>query len=188
VTGLRLQSERLLLVAATLESARAEIAGRAELAAFLECETPDDWPPPLNDADSMHWFLDFINENPDAAGWGFWYFTTLANGRRVLVGNGGFKGRPTEDSTVEIGYSVLPRFHRRGYASEAVETLVAWAFAQNGVGRVIAHTFPELEPSIGVLRKCGFAFVGKGEEERTIMFERWPGGGGAPGVTNEPAS
>ena len=61
---------------------------------------------------------------------------------------------------------------RRGYASEAVEALVAWAFGHPEVTRVIAETYPELVASVGVLEETGFRFIGAGSEERVIRFER----------------
>jgi RimJ/RimL family protein N-acetyltransferase len=61
---------------------------------------------------------------------------------------------------------------RQGFASEAVDALVEWAFSHAFVTRVIAHTLPVLAPSIRVLEKNGFVFLGDGEEEGTIVFER----------------
>ena len=48
---------------------------------------------------------------------------------RELVGNGGFKGPPSASGVVEIGYSILPAFQRRGFATEAARCLMAAAFA-----------------------------------------------------------
>jgi len=39
------------------------------------------------------------------------------------------------------------------------------------VQRAIAEALPELTPSIGVLRKCGFRFIGDGAEPGVIRFE-----------------
>ncbi len=80
--------------------------------------------------------------------------------------------RVAADGTVEVGYSVLEAHQRRGYASEAVEALVGWAFGHPEVTRVIAETYPELVPSVGVLEKTGFRLIGAGSEERVIRFER----------------
>jgi ribosomal-protein-alanine N-acetyltransferase len=66
----------------------------------------------------------------------------------------------------------LEAHQRRGYASEAVEALVGWAFGHPEVTRVIAETYPELVPSVGVLEKTGFRLIGAGSEERVIRFER----------------
>ena len=101
------------------------------------------------------------------------YFVLLAGetGERVLIGTIGYKGPPSPDGTVEVGYGIVNDHQRRGYASEAVRALVAHAFAVPEVHRVIAETLPELTPSIGVLRKCGFELTGEGSEPGVIRFE-----------------
>lgn len=76
-----------------------------------------------------------------------------------------------EDGVVEIGYSVVPRWQRRGYASEIVDALIARALELPRVTRVIAHTTPGNTGSIGVLRRCGFTDAGAGAERGTIRFE-----------------
>ena len=37
--------------------------------------------------------------------------------------------------------------------------------------RVTAETYPELVGSIGVLRRCGFRFIGEGSEVGVIRYE-----------------
>jgi ribosomal-protein-alanine N-acetyltransferase len=90
---------------------------------------------------------------------------------RTLIGSAGYKGPPSADGMVEVGYGIVRDHQRQGYASEAVRGLVAHAFALPTVRRVIAETLPELIPSIGVLRKCGFRFIGNGSEPGVIRFE-----------------
>jgi RimJ/RimL family protein N-acetyltransferase len=51
-----------------------------------------------------------------------------------------------------------------------VRAFISRAFADARVRRVIAETMPNLEPSIGVLTKCGFAFTGDGSEPGVIRF------------------
>ena len=170
---LRIETNRLDLIAATEGMVRAELEDRARLASLLGAEVPADWPPPLNDADSMRWVLNVMRATPAIEGWITWYFLLRRDGAAPLaIGNGGFKGVPAADGTVEIGYSVREENQRQGYASEAVDALVEWAFSHAFVTRVIAHTLPVLAPSIRVLEKNGFAFLGDGEEEGTIVFER----------------
>ena len=89
----------------------------------------------------------------------------------MLVGAGGYKGRPSPEGTVEIGYSIVPEYQRRGLATEAAAALVARAFCDTRVNRVIAETLPKLAPSIGVLRKNGFRLIGEGSEPEVIRFE-----------------
>jgi RimJ/RimL family protein N-acetyltransferase len=41
---------------------------------------------------------------------------------------------------------------------------------------VILETLPDLTPSIGVLEKCGFRFIGEGSESGVVRYERRTGG------------
>jgi hypothetical protein len=56
-------------------------------------------------------------------------------------------------------------------APEAVRGLLARAFDVPAVHHVVAETMPELIPSIGVLRKCGFRLISEGSEPGVIRFE-----------------
>ena len=61
--------------------------------------------------------------------------------------------------------------------SEATAGLATFAFGHRVVNAVAAQTLPHLEPSIGVLEKCGFRFEGPGAAEGVIRFvltrEEW---------------
>ena len=168
------RTERLELIPGTSELTQAEIEDRARFAALLGVAPPADWPPPLNDTDSMAYFARYLAEHPDAVGFGVWYFVRAADGERTLIGNGGFKGLPDAGGTVEIGYSLLEAYQRQGYGTEVVRGLVDWAFAQPGVHRLIAETLPELIPSIRVLEKNGFRHIGAGSEPGVIRLELGP--------------
>jgi ribosomal-protein-alanine N-acetyltransferase len=171
--SLKINTERLELIAGTPELARANIESRARFAELLEARVPEAWPPPLNDLDSMRWVARYLEEHADGVGWVTWYFVLRESGagERVAIGNGGFKGLPDEAGTVEVGYSVLEEFQRLGLASEAVRGLIEWAFAHPEVTRVIAETYPVLTKSIRVMEKNGLVFIGDGSEEGVIRYE-----------------
>jgi len=78
---------------------------------------------------------------------------------------------------VEIGYSVLPSFRVQGYATEAVERLVWWAFSHHHVVEVVAETLPHLRQSIRVMEKNGFTFQGPGSEHGVIRYAVRKSGG-----------
>ena len=165
-------TSRLVLVAVTLDMQVAELEDRSRFATHLDADVPVDWPPPLNDEASMHWTLNYLREHPRDEGWAKWYFLlSRPGGRPILIGNGGFAGAPTDDGTVELGYSIMESYQRQGFAPEAVRGMIAWALAHAHVTRLIAHTLPDLRPSIRVLEKCGFRFAGAGSEEGTIRYE-----------------
>ena len=165
-------TERLLLVPATPELTRSALAGSSALAASLRALVPATWPPEYLDAPSLEYTLARLAEGPDNAGW--WLHLVVLKGAgesRTLIGSGGYKGPPSADGTVEVGYGIVSDHRRRGYASEATRGLLAHAFAMPAVRRVIAETLPELTPSIGVLEKCGFRLIGEGSEPGVIRFE-----------------
>jgi RimJ/RimL family protein N-acetyltransferase len=167
---LHLRTERLQLVAVTLELARAELASPRRLEKLLGAHVPPSWPPPLNDEKTLRWTIDYLAATPDGVGWGAWYFLHKEHGELRAVGQGGFTGKPTGEGVVEIGYSIVPEAHRFGFAPEAVRALVAWAFGHREVKRVTAQTLPQLRPSIRVLEKCGFTFTGVGSEAGAVAY------------------
>ena len=110
-----------------------------------------------------------LEENADAIGWLLWYMLRTIEGRPRAIGVAGFTGPPV-DGRCEIVYSVMPDQQRRGYATEAVRALLQRAFASPGVDEVIAYTYPNLTPSIGVLTQCRFMFDGPGNEIGTVRY------------------
>jgi RimJ/RimL family protein N-acetyltransferase len=165
-------TERLILVPATPELTQSALAGSSALAAALRAAVPATWPPEYLDAPALTYTLERLAEDPGNAGW-WLHFIVLKDddGRRTLIGSGGYKGPPSADGTVEVGYGIVSDHRRRGYASEATRGLLANAFANPAVKRAIAETLPELAPSIGVLTKCGFRLIGEGSEPGVIRFE-----------------
>jgi len=166
-----LATERLELVRATAERLRADLAGPAALAVALAAIVPENWPPDLYDRGATEWALRYAIEHPVQLQWGMYYvIDPAAPGGPTAAGVVGFKGTP-EDGVVELGYSILPQFRRRGYASETVAALVELAFAHEEVDRIVAQTLPEFGASIGVLLRSGFVFAGAGTDAGAIRYE-----------------
>jgi RimJ/RimL family protein N-acetyltransferase len=64
-----------------------------------------------------------------------------------------------EVGTLEIGYAVVESQRNRGYATAAVEALVAKGREASEVRRIVAHTPLERPASGHVVEKAGFAMV-----------------------------
>lgn len=168
-------TDRLDLIAATLELCEAEVAGRAALAASLRARVPEAWPPPVFEAEDVARVRDQLGAHPALAEWTLYYILlrpTVDNSTASLIGIAGFVGPPTTEGVVEIGYAILPDFQRNGYATEAVTALISRAFADPAVERITATTYETLQPSIGVLQKTGFLLVGGPDAKGIMRFER----------------
>ena len=137
------------------------------LARALGVDVPDNWPVENYDDECLVWWRKVLDRDAAAEPWLLRYF--IERESNVLVGFGG--GGEVKDGAWTIGYSVLPQFRRRGYASEATAALIAQAFEHEEVERIIAETYPELVASIGVMEKNGFRFAGPGDGERVIRYE-----------------
>jgi ribosomal-protein-alanine N-acetyltransferase len=78
-----------------------------------------------------------------------------------VIGSIGFKGPPDDSGMVEIAYGIVPDFQGRGYATEAAQAGVAFAFGCDWVRMVRAHTRPTPNASTRVLTKCSFERIGE---------------------------
>jgi len=74
---------------------------------------------------------------------------------------------------VEIGYGVATEHQGKGYATEAAEALVNFAFSHGQVRVVRAHTRPEPNPSARVLTKAGFQRIGEAIDPEDGLVWRW---------------
>jgi ribosomal-protein-alanine N-acetyltransferase len=170
-----LLTARLRLVAASPLLLRAEMASAQALAAALGADLPATWPPELFEADDIERSL-ALAEQPGTGGFNLWYLVTRqalgGRGRGLLAGVAGFGGLPDEAGVATLGYSVVTEARRRGFASEAVEALVAFAFADPRTRQLAAETFETLIPSIGVLERCHFRREGEAITPGAIRFVR----------------
>jgi ribosomal-protein-alanine N-acetyltransferase len=130
------------------------------LAEKLNSIVSKKWPSGEYDRDAMEFFLScFESGGKSAKGWYAINIDAISK-KRSLVGSGGYFGPPDREGVVEIGYSVLPEWQRRGYATEIVNSLVSHDFFYEKTKNIVAHTLPENEASIRVLISTGFKEVG----------------------------
>jgi ribosomal-protein-alanine N-acetyltransferase len=85
---------------------------------------------------------------------GFWA-ATLKDSKKLIGQVSFFTAGPEFLHTWEIGYIFNPAFQNKGYASEAVQAIIKYAFTELGAHRIIGHCSPDNIPSWKVLEKCG---------------------------------
>lgn len=133
-----------------------------------------EWPPAEIDEAAVEWLRAARLAHPSDEG----CLLRLAVLRtpRLLVGTAGFKGPPTPEGRMDVGYSIIESHQRQGLATEAVEGLMTWAFEDPRVRLVVGETYTHLPASIRVLEKNGFRFAGVGPgfmgEENVSRYER----------------
>jgi RimJ/RimL family protein N-acetyltransferase len=168
---MELHTSRMRLVASTVELVRAELFDREAFARALAVEVPPDWPPD-EAADAVPWFLERLEESAGAdEGWYGFYGVALDGVRPVLVGGGGTIG-PPQGGSVEIGYSVLPAFQRRGYALDMMTAIIAWIAADARVAQITAETDSDNVASQNLLERLGFTEIGPGREPGSLHLAR----------------
>jgi RimJ/RimL family protein N-acetyltransferase len=160
-------SERLKLIPLTHEllqlchTNRAAMEQRIGLHVSRMQVTPE-YQAEIDDA-MLNFWLPQTLEHPDKY---FWYtsWEIVLKSTNTSIGGIGFAGYPNEHGETQVGYMIDGQQQRKGYATEALQTIVAWAFQQQGVQSVIAQTPPDNFASQATLLKNGFIADGAGEE------------------------
>lgn len=139
-------------------------ASRSQMEAAIEAESDEEM------KKAYHEMLDGCLQHPGQWDWYAMWMIELHDGTHI--GDLCFKGL-IPDSNPEIGYGILPEYQGQGYASEAVQAAVIWAFQDPVVSAVEAETDPENTASQRVLQKCGFTPTGIiGEEGPRFLLSR----------------
>lgn len=113
--------------------------------------------------------LDGALAHPDKRAWYAMWMIELRDGTHV--GELCFKGVSPEGA-VEIGYGIDECCQSRGYATEAVTAVAAWAAQQEGVKCVEAEAEEDNIASLRVLEKAGFVPTGvRGEEGPRFVWK-----------------
>ncbi|PGT19455.1 GNAT family N-acetyltransferase [Bacillus cereus] len=95
--------------------------------------------------------VEHVKEDAALLPWDAWY--VIRKEDDIVLGDIGFKGKPSENGTVEIGYGFIEKYWNKGYATESVAELIKWAFQTGEVETVIAETLLDNYGSIRVLEK-----------------------------------
>lgn len=92
----------------------------------------------------------------------------------VVVGEVGLVWK--KHGVAEIGYVFHPEHGGKGFATEAIQSLITWAIHELGFNKVIARTDATNVSSIALCRRVGLHIAGKsistdGGEQIEILFE-----------------
>lgn len=90
-----------------------------------------------------------------------WYtnWEIVLKSDNIIIGGMGLAGEPNAEGEAEAGYLIDKRYHRRGYASEALQAITRWVFRHPNVQCLMAHTYDGNTASKNLLLKNGFVQV-----------------------------
>jgi len=147
---------------------------REDAESAIGLELPPDWPD-RHDFGFLQLRRNQAREDPASEAW---LPSAIALDGR-MVGHIGFHGPPgvngpKKADALEVGYTVFEPFRRQGYATEAVQAILAWARDEHSVRAFIASVSPANEPSLALVRRLGFHQTGRQwdvEDGEELVFE-----------------
>jgi [ribosomal protein S5]-alanine N-acetyltransferase len=158
---LHITTQRLKLLPCSLGVAQAAlIKNKSEVERLLGVSVSDDWYG-SDVLDILPMYAQMLIDDPLQLGWGVWLMIHINDS--TLIGDLGFLGKPNEQGTVEMGYEVISAYRQQGFAFEAVEALVNFAFTQPELQRIIAHSPDDHTASIRILEKLGMRQISQNE-------------------------
>ncbi len=155
-------TERLDLVSMSPEFLDALFAGRRDEAAeLLAADLPPAWPD-RHDERFLRLRHQQMLSGAQEQRWLVRAVVLREEGR--MIGHAGYHGNPGVNEKqrpdgVEVGYTIFEAYRRRGYATEALQGLIAHARSE-GLGVVVASIAPDNEASLAMVRKLGFVETG----------------------------
>ncbi|WP_318310498.1 GNAT family N-acetyltransferase [Flagellimonas crocea] len=164
-----IETKNLKLIACNGDILKAAIEGNEIIAQKLGVSIQDNWTE--FGVAALQYSLDRLTESEDEKDW--WTYFPIHKQDNKLIGSGGYKGKPTADGTVELGYEIAPAYRNRGLATEMTNGLVENAFRDSSVKKVIAHTLGHENPSTRVLMKCGFEKVEEINDLEEGLIWKW---------------
>ena len=166
-----LETARLQLIACELGHFEAMLDDERRLASMLRVTAAEGWLGFTAAREAMRPAYEYLRRHPSVTGW--WTYLFVHKGDAKLIGLGGFKGGPSEEGVVEIGYALAPAYRGMGLASEAARGMLAYAFSHPEVRSVVAHTLPEKNASTRVLEGVGLRHVGTVHDPEDGEVWRW---------------
>lgn len=164
-----IETENLRLISCDLEILEAAIQGNEMLSKKIQSIVPENWTE--FGLEAFQYSLERLKESEEERNW--WGYFPIHKLDNRLIGSGGYKGKPTHDGVVELGYEIIPDYRNRGLATEMTNGLIENAFKDYRVKSIIAHTLGQKNPSVSVLMKCGFKKVGEIDDPEDGLIWRW---------------
>lgn len=160
----KLVSERLTLIPFTKQICNNIINENYSDLAILELTKGKGWP----DDDILETLPKIIvNLTRVELPTGFESWMIIKKGSREIIGDIGFKGFNYYKASIDIGYGIIKEERRNGYASEAVDAIINWAFSNKIVKEITARCLLNNHVSSNLLHKFNFKQI---RQDDTMIY------------------
>jgi RimJ/RimL family protein N-acetyltransferase len=149
-----IETDRLRLISCDEEILEAILGGDEKLSKLLNIDVVSPWSEAGEPA--FRFSLEKITYHPDEVTW--WTYLPVLKSENMLIGSGGYRGKPSAEGTIEIGYEIAAAYRCKGYATEMARGLIQNGFQNDAVKTIFALTLAEENASGKVLRNCGMSF------------------------------
>jgi len=164
-----IETKNLKLIPCDTDILKSAIEGNEILANKLKVTVQGNWTE--FGVGALKYSLDRLTESEEEKNW--WTYFPIHKQDNKLIGSGGYKGKPTTEGTVEVGYEIASGYRNRGLATEMTKGLIENAFRDDRVTSIIAHTLGQENPSTKVLQKCGFEKVEEINDPEDGLIWKW---------------
>jgi RimJ/RimL family protein N-acetyltransferase len=164
-----IETKNLKLIPCTAEILKSAIKGNLILAKKINATIDEHWTE--FGVGALNYSLEKLLESEEERNW-LTYFPIYKHENK-LIGSGGYKGKPSVDGTVELGYEIAPNYRNRGFATEMTKGFIDNAFKDIRVRSIIAHTLGQVNPSTRVLQRCSFKKTGEINDPDDGLIWRW---------------
>lgn len=89
----------------------------------------------------------------------FYYFAIRLNGKLIGV------MKSYESDYLELGYAINEDYWNKGYATTALKLATDYFLSIDRIKKIILGAFSDNYPSIRVMEKCGYSFMGLKKDE-----------------------
>jgi len=167
---IKLSTSRLRLIELGLEHLEACLSSHTELEAQLNMNiAPDFLTERVHRAVRMK-VRKMREAEPSHHAW-LTYWLIIIKEDNIGAGMLGFKGYPSAKGSTEIGYGIAPAHQNKGYMSEAVRSLIEWAFS-HPFCKTITATEVYNPASRRLLEKLGATLVSNTAESTSWKIQK----------------
>ncbi len=164
-----IETKNLKIIACDDEILQAAIDGNDVLASKINAIVEDDWTEFGELA--FQYALNKLKVGEDEKYW--WTYFPIHKQDNKLIGSAGYKGKPTIEGVIELGYEIRSNYRNRGLATELVIGLIDNALKDTKVKSIIAHTLGHHNASTSVLKKCRFEKVDEMDDSEHGIIWKW---------------